>query len=133
MAKSMLPNGQHYYLTRELLAYLGRHAIVAGMTFQPLDGTPLRIDRPEDVSVDLKWSMQGVPCLLVVRSKIYANAEHFVFWDGEAVRDSSGPDDTNRLGDYEIIDIMPLTYYDDESEACGQELLEIREVSNVSQ
>lgn len=128
MPKTPLPDGTYYYLTNECMAYIGRCGIHTGLTFQPvIDGKPIRIPHVGEATVDIKWEMAGRPCMLVVRSRVYANAEHFVFWDGEHVRDSSGPDDVNEIGEYEIIEIMPLVYYDDTNEKSAQELTMIAE------
>lgn len=126
MTKTPLPDGSYYYLTSECIAYLGRCGIHAGLTFQPsINGNPIRIPSVDDAWIDLKWSMAGNPCALVVRSRFYANAEHFVFWDGAVIRDSSSPNETDALGDYELIDIIPLTYYDDTAELKAHDLIKI--------
>lgn len=128
MRKTPLPDGTYYYMTNECLAYLGRHAIHTGLTFQPtINGRPLVIPSISEAAIDIKWSMVGRPCMLVVRSKLYRNAEHFVLWDGQFVRDSSGPDEVNQLHEYEIIEIMPLTYYDDTHESDPVELIKIED------
>lgn len=126
MTKTPLPDGSYYYLTNECLAYLGRCGIHTGLTFQPLiDGKRIRIPSVDEAVLDLKWSMAGRQCMLVVQSLVYANAEHFVFWDGEHVRDSSSSNEVDAIGDYVIIEIMPLTYYDDTQEKTAQELIKL--------
>jgi hypothetical protein len=67
-----------------------------------------------------------VVAAIVVRSQKYKGAEHFVFWDGEHVRDPNPVvPNTTRIEDYYVIEVYPLTYVDDAKELNWSQILEL--------
>jgi hypothetical protein len=62
-------------------------------------------------SVRMEWSFTDGPALVTVRSETREGEFHFVFWDGECVRDPNpGVADERSLSDYKVVDVTPLTY-----------------------
>jgi len=123
MTPTELPDGTHFYRTAEVLRFLGGRGIYCGLTFDP------NSEITED-QVSLSFSTEIClierPALLCVRSRKYENAEHYVFWDGERVRDPS-PDmpETSPITGYFVIEIVPLTYIDDTAEIDQEKLLKL--------
>lgn len=102
-------DGRPFVRTRHLLAYLGCHGIICGLTASVRDGYLFG-----DEEVDLHLEMKGWPMVLTVPSENIKNASHYIFWDGNYIRD---PDPNKpeliKLREYKPIDIMPLTYLDE--------------------
>jgi hypothetical protein len=110
--KEKLSNTQHagrfYYKTTEMMRWLAVRGVQCGLSFNVAKRAYA------DVPVEIKWTFEGNPAILAVKSVKYRDAEHWVFWDGKAVRDPN-PDvgDTRHLDEYEILEIYPLTYFDE--------------------
>lgn len=103
-------DGHLYYKEKEIIRYLATQGIYAGLRAIPLHN-PLHPDE----HIKFKWPFKGHAAILSVKSKVYDDSDHFVLWDGTHVRDSSwiNEDETNKLEDYHILEIMPLLYTED--------------------
>jgi hypothetical protein len=123
--KTPLPDGTYYYLTCDIMAYLGRCGIYTGLVFE-VNQTP-----PEGgIRFTCDETAASFCGYVIVRSKVYKHAEHVVFWDGEHVRDPSWCcGETTKLSDYHVIEFIPLTYIDDTAEREPSELIELAETT----
>ena len=103
-------DGHVYYKEKEIIRYLAVQGIYAGMRAIPLEN-PLYPDQ----DIEFKWTLKDHPAILAVKSKVYDDGDHWVFWDGQHVRDSSwaNQNDTNKLEDYHILEVIPILYSDD--------------------
>jgi len=97
-------DGDHFYRLREVLKIIGAHGIFCGLVGFADDTFELR---------HLSINMQDRQAILVVKSKLYEGYQHYVFWDGEHVRDSSSDEEVNTLDQYEICEVWPLTWIDE--------------------
>lgn len=106
-------DGKQFYKTREVLKFIGGHGIFTGAVGIATDKFTLRWNEVFTLNICLA----GRQAILVVPSTVFEGKSHFVFWDGRYVRDSnpSLPDTTN-IEDYEIEEIIPLTYIDEKLE-----------------
>lgn len=100
-------DGHLYYKEVEIIRFLAAHGIYVGMRAIPLEN-PLNKNTP----IQFDWAFKGNPAILSVKSKVFDDGDHFVFWDGQHVRDSSWANeaDTSRLEEYHILEIAPLLY-----------------------
>ncbi len=113
MEKSMLPNGQHYYRTRSVLAYLGKNGVFPGVIFSITDGR-----RHKEFRLIYDEGLEARSAILIVKSRSYVEAAHMVFWDREHVRDSNpNVPDITPIEDYVVTEVWPLTYLDEREEA----------------
>lgn len=96
--------------TGGIVSYLGRYCISMGWwigweqhhTNESFRGTCLK----------LEGSASGRPAILAVRSAIFKDADHWVFWDGKQILDPSIEQTT-----YHLLEIHFLTYWPDKP-AC---------------
>jgi hypothetical protein len=103
-------DGKPYFKFRELLTFLGKHDIMLGMFFTVTEGHLWIND-----SFQIDVSLSKMTAILVVPSPTQPKDwDHFVFWDGQNVRDPS-PEvpETTALKDYRVREIYPLTYIDE--------------------
>ncbi len=110
-------DGQPYYLTRNLFAFIASHGVYCGLFAGPAEGHEffLGADLPE--SFDLTMHVDERPAIVAVKSDTFPDGEHYVFWDGRVIRDPSAlyPDEMPR-DKYRVIEWFPLTYCDDSAE-----------------
>ena len=101
-----------YYKEQEIIKYLASLGVYVGLRAIPLHP---RSWHPANL-VEFKWEFYDHPAILAVKSKIYDCADHWVFWDGKVVRDSSwtSENETDELQDYDILEIIPILYTEDE-------------------
>ena len=99
-----------YYKEKEIIEYLVSLGVYIGIRAIPLEN-PLHPDQ----NIEFKWPLKGNPAILAVKSKVYDDADHWVFWDGHHVRDSSwiNKDETSKLQNYEVLEIIPIFYSED--------------------
>lgn len=106
-----LPDGSIYYRQTDLIKILGAYGVVMGFYFRPGD-----VEKGEyvvkDVRLTLDVPLKGMVCVIGVKSKTQAVADHCVFFDGENVLDPQH-DEPQSITDYRILDIYPLLYYVD--------------------
>lgn len=107
-------DGQPWYRTRSVLAFLGQHGICCGMYLGPQNGLPYFEGCDLGDSVEIVVRIAGHPAIVSVKSDTFPDGEHYVFWDGANIRDPNPkmPDVTARA-DYLIIDWTPLIYIDE--------------------
>jgi hypothetical protein len=103
-------DNQPYFKMRALLTFLGKRGIMVGMFFTVTEG---KLDADETFRVDV--SLRGMQAILAVPSPTQPGEwEHFVFWDGQNVRDPNpAVPETTALEDYKLLSIYPLTYIDE--------------------
>ena len=117
-------DGQSYARTRDMLEFLGGHGIHWGMTMAVSDGSLLRSDREELIP----FRLAGWPSICTVPSQVLEGGLHYVFWDGEVIRDPSpsvgdeAPLDSYSAG---MVDIVPLTYLDERPRCDGRPSCEV--------
>lgn len=99
-------HGTTYYSEAEIIRYLARQGVFTGMRAVTLDDEPLTIDTP----VEFKWHFTDGPAILAVKSQNFKEADHWIFWDGEHVRDPASDQDTNKLEEYQILEVIPIQY-----------------------
>jgi len=103
--------GKPYFRTSELLKFLGAYGIYSGPLVSSEHGDLFDIASCSEVVLKCPMSLAAI---MTVRSKTRSDWTHYVFWDGEHVRDPHpGMPDTSNLKDYEVLDIMFLTYLEE--------------------
>lgn len=118
MTPTNLPDGTFYYKMCEVFKYLGSYSVLCGSWFTTYDNTkPSRgIDR-----IELNVTLDSIRALMVVKSSTFIHTLHFVFWDGNKIYDSLY-DELRDIEEYRIIEIYPLTYFE-ENEWSAEDLL----------
>jgi hypothetical protein len=105
--------GKPFFKTVELLKYLGAHGIFSGIMVSEDNAYLSGLD--ENTDVVATCPMNKLCAILTVRSDTDSNWTHYVFWDSQHVRDPNpSKPDTTCLTDYEILDIMFITYLEEE-------------------
>lgn len=109
-------DGRPYYRTRSLYTFLARHGVCPGMFLQPTEGDHwLGADMPEEMPISFKF--RNLPALVAVKSSTFPDGDHWVFWDGEQIRDPSPKvPDVAPLANYRILEWTPLVYIDESAE-----------------
>jgi len=100
-------DGKPYSRTRHVLEFLGGHGVVCGMI----------VDVSSRISADMPLqfdaSLRDRPSILSVRSESFGGCYHYVFWDGQRLHDPNPQMNDLQPQDYDIIEIIPLTYLDE--------------------
>ena len=94
----------------EIVEYLAQHRIHAGWTLTYKEGFSMELDT--QVELDLRHT----PCICTVGSKNIEGALHWVLWDCQKKRIRDPDPNVGELevrDSYKVVDIMPLTYYED--------------------
>lgn len=109
-------DGRPYYRTSVLYAFLGQHGVCPGLYLRVEEGSVWNgSDIGEVHTVD--FQIRKLPALVVVKSSTFPDGDHYVFWDGENIRDPNCKlPDVSQLEDYRIIEWTPLTYIDETAE-----------------
>jgi len=117
MRSAMDPGGLTWFRTRDVLGYLGQCGIHCGLTLGSNElGLAFQIDDPTE-KVQFHYVLDEHPAVMVVKSETFVGAEHLVFWDGKHVRDPNlTHGDTTPISEYEILEIWPLVYLDEQRE-----------------
>lgn len=112
MEPTHLSDGSHYYKTREVLRVLGAHGIQCGLGIQINPKYSDKITPDTELEFLIKLS-EDYKALVVVKSETFSGKYHYVFWDGEQIRDPSPCVNVSSLTDYDIVEIVPLIYIDE--------------------
>ena len=106
-------DGQRWLRTRDLLGFLGNHGIHSGELGVAEDSeNGMVLNRA--AYLELCTSLRGRPCILSVPSGSFPGYWHYIFWDGQDVRDPSpSVGEITRLEDYRVFEAMPLVYVDE--------------------
>lgn len=99
--------GHIYYRGMEVGRFLAIHDILMGLY---LTTKPPGVTIDADIGINFQWTLKKNPAILAVASTLGDDIQHWVFWDGEYVRDPKGTEDTRDLEDYEVYDLFPLCY-----------------------
>jgi len=104
-------DGQRWPKTRDLLGFLGNHGIHTGEIFEAVDQTTgMQVNRSS--YCEDRFLFRDRPAILTVSSKAFC--WHYVFWDGQHVRDPSPTEpDTTDLDQYGVFEVIPLVYVDE--------------------
>jgi hypothetical protein len=109
-------DGRPYYRVRSIYAFLAEHGICPGLYLLPTDGDYWQGSDLDD-RIEVSFRIRGFPALVAVKSDTFPDGDHWVFWDGENVRDPSPKvPDLATLDGYRIIEWTPLTYIDESNE-----------------
>lgn len=107
---TQIPNGKVYYKTSELIRVLGNHGVVMGFYFKPPDDKGMKADNSLRLTLDLP--IEGMVCIMAVKSQTQTDADHLVLFNGREVLDPQ-EDDPQPLRRYTILEIYPIIYFKD--------------------
>jgi hypothetical protein len=96
---------RHLSYTSGVVRYLARYGISLGWYILG-DGSKFKPWSIGNHTFSLEARGKGRPAIVAVKSAVYEEADHWVFWDGEQIRDTSVDQD-----EYEIIEIHFLNYW----------------------
>jgi len=100
------PDGLQYARTCDVLEFLGSHGIFCGLICEP----QRRLRSGDGMLFEM--TLDSRPCIFTVPSETFEGRFHYVFWDGQRVRDPNPTKpETTRIEDYDVVsEIIPLTY-----------------------
>jgi hypothetical protein len=96
---------RHLSYTSGLVRYLASYGISMGWYLMG-DGTKYKPWSMGTHCFVLEASGRSRPAIVAVKSAVYEEADHWVFWDGEAIRDPS-----NEQDEYEVLEVHWLNYW----------------------
>lgn len=100
----------YYYKVREIARYLACHGILMGMHAQTEGDGGSTLEPDERVM--FAWPLEDFPAILGVRSERFKDQDHWVFWDGQKVRDPNpNRPDLRELNEFKVLDVFPLVHY----------------------
>lgn len=109
-------DGRPYYRVRSLYTFLAQHGICPGLFLQPI-GCDYWLGCDMADSIEVPFRIRGLPAVVCVKSDTFPDGDHWVFWDGQNVRDPSMKmPEVSCLSAYRIIEWTPLTYIDESGE-----------------
>jgi hypothetical protein len=97
------------YKVSETAGFLAWHGILMGLFFRLLSN-PM----DPELRIETSLKLKDRPCLLSVKSEKYTDADHWVFWDGQYVRDPNPAQaEMAALREYRVLEVYPLVYLEE--------------------
>jgi hypothetical protein len=121
---------RHLSYTSGLVRYLASYGISMGWYLMG-DGTKYKPWGMGTHTFVLEATGKGRPAIVAVKSSVYEEADHWVFWDGNELRDPSKDQD-----EYEVLEVHWLNYWPNpppESELPTSHVHNYKPISSVQQ